>query len=94
MHFTKLAVIALLVSACAGAATRDRPTTTASTGPEQREVCEVTRVTGTNVTRTVCRTEYERTLERNGAQDWMRNGNSATDGGASLKPKGPNDHRW
>lgn len=100
MHITKLALIAVLVSACAGAATRDRPTTTAASGPEEREVCEVTRVTGTNVTRTVCRTEYESTLDRNGAKEWMRNGTSASgidpaDGQfKSFKPKGAATHRW
>lgn len=90
MHLAKLAVLAVLISGCASAATRDRPTTAAtSQDPTEREVCEVTRVTGTNVTRTVCRTEYERTLERNGAQEWMRNGTSATADGVSLKPAGP-----
>jgi len=86
----KLAAAALLFAACASTGTQAKSTTAAAQDPTEKQVCEVTRVTGTNITRTVCRTQYEADLERQAALDQMREPATLTSGEGEQVSKGHN----
>lgn len=55
--------------------------------PPTRTICKEEKVTGTNITRTVCRSEEDAQIEREAAKSWMqRNGADPTSNGQPINP--------
>lgn len=75
MRISALAAVFAL-GACSPAAstpaTRAPGNVAAESDPEQELVCKDERMTGTNMTRTVCRTKAEIAEERRAAMEWEK----------------------
>lgn len=75
-----LFALAVSLAACGASQSGQRPgvqSATKSSDPsaksdDQDKLCEETAVTGTNITRMVCRTRAEEQAELNAARDWRQ----------------------
>lgn len=55
--------------------------------PPTRTICKEEKVTGTNITRTVCRSKDDAQIEREAAKDWIhRTGADPTSNGQPVNP--------
>jgi len=66
-----LLVVTLLASCRAPRPARDPSESSLVAEDPDRQICKPEQVTGTMITRTVCRSAYEADAEKTAAQDWM-----------------------
>lgn len=66
-----LLVVAMLASCRSPTSARDPSENSLIAEDPDRQVCEPAQVTGTMITRTVCRSASEKVAEKAAAQDWM-----------------------
>jgi hypothetical protein len=76
MRHTFMVMITLLTAgtACGSSHSASKHATTsglAGANEGSDDVCETTTVTGTNITRVVCRTREQADAERDGAREWL-----------------------